>query len=127
MKFIEKVNQLQRVDQLIRMKATGTPEQLASRLEISKRTVFELIAFMKSLNAPIYYCHQRLSYCYEYPVQFKCDIGFGDEGEEKVMGGESFFWGVQNFCSGRSYIWDNNVGSRGFGIESFRCVVIVFT
>ena len=76
MKFFKKVNQLQRVDQLIRLKATGTPEQLANRLEISKRTVFELIAFMKSLNAPIYYCYSRRSYCYEYPVQFKCDIGF---------------------------------------------------
>jgi Predicted transcriptional regulator len=114
MKFIEKVNQLQRVDRLIRMKATGTPEQLACRLEISKRTVFELIAFMKSLNAPIYYCHARLSYCYEYPVKFKCDIGFGEEGENKLMGGESFFWGVQKFCSRGSYICNNNVGNRSF-------------
>jgi len=76
MKFIKKLNQLQRVDQLIRTKATGTPKQLASRLEVSKRTVFEVIAFMKILNAPIYYCHQRRSYCYEYPVKFKCNIGF---------------------------------------------------
>jgi len=114
MKFIEKVNQLQRVDQLIRMKATGTPEKLASRLEVSKRTVFELIAFMKSLNAPIYYCHHRRSYCYEYPVQFKCDIGFGDEGEKKVMGGERFFLGVQNFCSEELYYCVNNVGNRSF-------------
>ncbi len=114
MKFIEKLNQLQRVDRLIRMKATGTPEQLANRLEVSKRTVFELIAFMKTLNAPIYYCHHRMSYCYEYPVQFKCDIGFGNEGENKVMGGESFLWRVQNYCSGEMYLYSNNVGNRSF-------------
>lgn len=114
MKFIEKVNQLQRADQLIRMKATGTPEQLASRLEISKRTVFELIAFMKRLNAPIFYCHRRRSYCYKYPVKFNCNIGFGEDGQKKVMGGGHLFLGVQNFCSGEDYVCKNNVGNRSF-------------
>jgi len=112
MKFIEKLNQLQRVDQLIRMKATGTPEQLASRLGISKRTVFEVITFMKSLDAPIYYCHHRQSYCYEYPVQFKCEIGFGDNEERKIIGGSNFIFGVQNFCSSGMYICFNNLGNR---------------
>lgn len=60
------VDKLHRIDQLIRMKATGQPHELANRLEISPSTLYEYIDVMKSvLLAPIRYCHIRRSYVYE--------------------------------------------------------------
>ena len=63
---------LERVDQLIRLRATGRPKQLAQRLEVSEATVFRIIDTMKALNAPIYYDLARQSYSYSQATKFKC-------------------------------------------------------
>ncbi len=62
---------LERVDQLIRLRATGRPKQLAQRLEVSEATVFRIIDAMKALDAPIYYDPARQSYVYSEPTEFK--------------------------------------------------------
>lgn len=72
MTFIEKVALIDRLDQLIRLKATGKPIQLAEKLCISKRSVHNLIEDMRTLGAEIYYCPERKSYCYETEVTFIC-------------------------------------------------------
>jgi predicted DNA-binding transcriptional regulator YafY len=71
-KILEK---LHRIDQLIRMKATGQPHELASRLEVSPSTVYEYIYLMKNvLLAPIRYCSIVRSYVYD--EEGKLHIGF---------------------------------------------------
>lgn len=53
------------LDFLIRQKATGSPETLATRLGISRRTLFFTLNFMRdSLNAPIAYNRFRETYFY---------------------------------------------------------------
>lgn len=50
---------------------TGSPNELASKLDISIRTVYNYIAFMKKeMKAPIIYDFQRLSYVYEEECEF---------------------------------------------------------
>jgi DNA-binding CsgD family transcriptional regulator len=50
---------------------TGSPKELASKLDISIRTVYNYIAFMKKeMKAPITYDFQRLSYVYEEECEF---------------------------------------------------------
>ncbi|MBC8032700.1 MAG: HTH domain-containing protein [Chitinophagaceae bacterium] len=63
-----------RIDQLIRIKGTGTPSQLAKRLGFSERTVYDYINTMKDMGAPIKYCNFRQSYYYEEDGFFQ--IGF---------------------------------------------------
>lgn len=61
-----------RINDLIVNEMTGSPKQLASKLRISERTVFNYIAFMKKeLNAPIKYNYQRMSYIYYNNCEFK--------------------------------------------------------
>ena len=91
MKFLEQIRRLERVHELIRRKSTGSPRQLASRLEVSVRTVYEIISTMKDLGGPIYYCHSRQSYCYEHPVNFQCDVLFEDRQLRSVAGGKTFY------------------------------------
>ncbi|MEM1121159.1 MAG: hypothetical protein AAGJ18_11975 [Bacteroidota bacterium] len=62
------LSRLDRVDALIRRKATGTPEQLARRLELSERRVYQIINLMKALGGPIFFDRERNSYCYEYEL-----------------------------------------------------------
>ncbi|MDF2191992.1 HTH domain-containing protein [Paraflavitalea sp. CAU 1676] len=58
------LDRLQTLDRLIRIKGTGTPKQLADRLDISERTLYRLIDTMRSLGAPIAYSESRQSYYY---------------------------------------------------------------
>ncbi len=64
-----------RIDNLIIKEMTGSPKQLASKLAITERSVYNYIAFMKSeLKAPIVYNFQRLSYVYNDDRNFKFNI-----------------------------------------------------
>ncbi|MCW3467988.1 HTH domain-containing protein [Chitinophaga sp. PC15] len=55
---------LQTIDYLIRIKGTGKPAQLAKRLRISERTLYEFLKMMKELGAPIEYDRYKESYYY---------------------------------------------------------------
>lgn len=55
MKIIEQLNQLDRIDSLIRRKATGSPNALAYRLCVSRRTVFNLLEILRAFGAKIDY------------------------------------------------------------------------
>ena len=68
--LLKKRERIKRMDQLIRLKATGTPKQFANRMGLSKRRIFQLINEMKEADAPIYYDREHNSYCYEKEVEF---------------------------------------------------------
>ena len=62
-----------RIDELIRTKLTGTPKQLAQKLEIYERSVHYYIAFMKKeMKAPIVYDSKNETYLYET----ECNVCF---------------------------------------------------
>jgi predicted DNA-binding transcriptional regulator YafY len=60
-----------RIDQLIAWKATGTPQELAEKLEISESTLYEYFSVMKDLGAPIRYDKIKKTYYYEFKGRFK--------------------------------------------------------
>lgn len=64
MSFDSYIERLSRIDKLIQRKATGSPQELAKKLKVSERTVYEYIKEMKRLGAPIGYCSQDSSYVY---------------------------------------------------------------
>jgi DNA-binding IclR family transcriptional regulator len=68
------INRFRRIDDLISRKATGTPAELASKLDIAESTLYEFLNVMKDMGAPIYYNKDRRSYCYEQEGRFT--IGF---------------------------------------------------
>lgn len=106
MKFIEQIQTLERLDQLIRLKATGTPIELASRLNVSERTAYNLIEALRDLGVVISYCKQKKSYYYESRVTIQF-LKVQVENTKNIQGGENklpFFSILQNFCSGASDI-----------------------
>ena len=67
----ELIFRLERIDYLIRKKATGTPSTLANKLGISDRSLHYYIKLMKDeLKAPIKFCRHRNSYFYEGEGRF---------------------------------------------------------
>ena len=61
---------LSRIDQLIRIKGTGTPSELADKIGISERRTYEYIRLMKDFGAPVLYSRQRKSYYYKQEGRF---------------------------------------------------------
>ena len=92
-KLAKQIALLERVDQLIQLEATGSPKQLAKRLQVSEATVFRIIETMKGLNAPVCYDFNKRSYVYTEPTKFRC--GYYIEqldatSERNISGGKSF-------------------------------------
>lgn len=97
----KQIEMLERIDQLIRLKATGRPKQLAERLEVSEATVFRIIETMKTLNAPINYDLTRQSYVYTEKNRFK--FGFYieelDNHSERTFSGGSAFGNLRKLIN----------------------------
>ncbi|WP_103864114.1 hypothetical protein [Aquimarina sp. I32.4] len=53
--IIKQIKTIERMDQLIRLRATGAPETFAHRLGVSKTKLYRTIDIMKTLEAPIVY------------------------------------------------------------------------
>ena len=80
MKKLVDLVKIQRLDFLIRHEATGNPNNLAKKLEISRRSLFNLFDFLKvELNAPISYNKSRESYVYDYLTKFHLGFEKNDE------------------------------------------------
>jgi DeoR/GlpR family transcriptional regulator of sugar metabolism len=60
------IERLERIDQLLRMKATGTPRELAARLNISESTLYDTLQLMKEKDCPIIYDKLKRTYHYDH-------------------------------------------------------------
>lgn len=92
-KLTQQIALLERVDQLIRLKATGRPKQLAKRLQVSEATIFRMIETMKEMNAPVYYDFNTQSYVYSKLTKFRCGYYVEDldvKTERNLSGGCGF-------------------------------------
>ncbi|MBP2831747.1 helix-turn-helix transcriptional regulator [Aquimarina sp. U1-2] len=72
--IIKQIELIKRIDQLIYLRATGSPSELANRLEISKTKLYRTIRTMRELNAPVIYDVASQSFVYEKAVSFR--VGF---------------------------------------------------
>ncbi|TSE02496.1 hypothetical protein FOF46_30805 [Aquimarina algiphila] len=68
---LKQIRLIKRIDRLIRLKATGSPIEFASKLDISKATLHRTILAMKELDAPIIFDIKSNSYLYLNEVIFK--------------------------------------------------------
>lgn len=65
------INKILRIDQLIENQSTGTPDELARKVELSERAVYNYLKFMKEeLNAPIVYSKAGGTYKYNSHGRF---------------------------------------------------------
>ncbi len=61
------LDRVEYLDYLIKSKSTGTPKELAEKLGISERWLYELLNELKhDFDCPIKYSRRRRSYVYTY-------------------------------------------------------------
>jgi len=102
MNLLTQIRRIERIDQLIRLKATGTPNNLAKRLTISRRTLYNILDFMKGQGAEIYYSTNQQSFCYKHEVYFY--FGFSKEKKQlkQITGGRQYFF--TNFTKSAEFL-----------------------
>lgn len=71
MSWIQQLDALERLHLLIKLKATGTPEQLAHRFNVSVGTIKNLIKILKEKDLPVCYCRYDQTYFYDYEVEIQ--------------------------------------------------------
>ena len=64
------IDRFEHINKLIQLKATGTPGQLAKKLNLSTRHTHAYIKKMKSSGAPIEYCRKSQNYFYSERTEF---------------------------------------------------------
>jgi predicted DNA-binding transcriptional regulator YafY len=69
MPAIKYINRLKAIDQLIKLKMTGSPKELATKLEISERQVFRYIENLKELGGKIEFDRFLNSYVYSTEIE----------------------------------------------------------
>ncbi len=87
----QRIELLQRLDTLIRLKNTGNPKKLAAKLGVSESTLFALLQQAKDLDAEICYNPHRNTYEYITPMRFV--FSFVKEKKHdlrKIIGGLNF-------------------------------------
>lgn len=88
MNIINDLFLLQRIDHLVRARATGTPKQLAGRLQTCERNIYRLIGHLRDIGLPIAYDKQRDTYYYAGEVQLRFHITVDSEKLLEINGGE---------------------------------------
>lgn len=72
MRTLDTLHLIAHADQLIRMKATGTPDELSNKLGISRSSWYEVKKVMTDdLNFPIAYDRYRQAYYYTRAGHFE--------------------------------------------------------
>jgi len=71
MKAIEQMERLQRMNKLIKGECTGTPEEFADKLGISRRHLYSEIEYFKDLGVEIGYSRSRrtFSFCNGHEIE----------------------------------------------------------
>lgn len=71
------LQRLTQMDYLIRYKRTGPPADFARKIGVSQSHLYNLLAELRSLGAPVGYCKRRQCYVYTEPV--KLQLGYARE------------------------------------------------
>ena len=78
------------MDDFIRRRATGTPDEFAKKMDLQKSTLMLYIKEMRTPGAKISYCKERQ--CYQYDDEGHFRFGFSKLSEtdmEKKKGGKN--------------------------------------
>jgi hypothetical protein len=76
MSILRYIQRIQHIDDLIRRRATGRPENFAEKVGLRRSALMNYLRELRKLGAPISYCKQRESYFYQEEKQLF--IGYTD-------------------------------------------------
>ncbi len=103
MELINKIHQLNQLHLLIKMCNTGSPTELAKRLHISKRHLYNVLDELRALGAKIDYsrCDYTFYYTNDFDLHLNLQVELLDENDKKCIFAGSFLHNAM-FVHGRT-------------------------
>ena len=102
MSRLETLKNLIVLEKLIRERRTGTPEELANRLSISRSSLYELISDIKSHDINIKYCRTDRTFHYDcnkvIEILFKVKVVTDTDELRNISGGYTLFFSKIQVC-----------------------------
>ena len=104
MNFLQNVNRMEKLHTLIIQRKTGTPQELAERLGISRACLYILIDEFNALNLPVSYSRKYETFFYEREVKltilFKVEEIVNDNELREITGGCINYFLPSDFLDG---------------------------
>ena len=94
MKLLEQIERINRLHEMIKYRRTGTPQQLAKRLNLSTSMIYKLMDELRIREVPVEYSRQMGTYYYSRGFQMKISIDFKllAEDEKRDFAGGSYLF-----------------------------------
>jgi len=74
MKTLKQLERLRKAHKLIQQENTGTPVEFAKRLDISRRQLYNIIEYLKEVDAPILYNRKTNTFYYNYDFDLLVNV-----------------------------------------------------
>lgn len=90
MNFIKQIERIKKMHELIRTEKTGTPDNFAQMLRLSRRQLYNELEIIKNLDAIIKYCKKKESFYYAVPFELELKYSLTtivDDETRKIFGG----------------------------------------
>ncbi|WP_233430713.1 hypothetical protein [Flavobacterium tructae] len=90
MSFIEKIERMKRIHQLICEEKTGSPAAFAKKMLLSRSQLYNELEIIKGFDAPLKYCKKRESFYYETSFELIVHYSLSiikDEERKEIFGG----------------------------------------
>lgn len=93
MKTIKNLERLQQIHLLIESETTGSPRELANRMHVSERLVYNLMEQLKDFSADICYDRSRKTYyyCDDFKLHVSISVSVISNNEVTSIFGGSYF------------------------------------
>jgi len=94
MKAFEQLERIRKIIRLIKYEKTGTPEEFADSLRISKRRLYDHLENFRDLGVRIDYSKERNTYFFSNGNELELHYSFkliSKEKEEEIYGGHAPF------------------------------------
>lgn len=85
MNSIKTLARLEKLHRLIHQEKTGTPKELATRMHLSERLVYNLIDRLKDYDAVIAYDRSRKTYYYTEEFVFCVNLSLSINGSDRSV------------------------------------------
>ena len=93
MNTIKTLERLQRIHTLIQQECTGSPCELASKMNLSERSIYYLMDYLRDFEADIAYDRGRKTYYYQSNFQLELTICLSVQTNNEtteILGGSYF-------------------------------------
>ncbi|MDN3667939.1 helix-turn-helix domain-containing protein [Echinicola jeungdonensis] len=91
MNFIRQIERMQILNKLIKEQRTGTPNELAERLGVSRRQLYTYIDYLKDLGLDVWFSRKQNSFVYNDDEEIQLDLKIrvlGKTDVSKINGGK---------------------------------------